>query len=271
MLRLEKLPTPQGVGAGQTATLNLPLGPTYQAFFIRMTVRNADNNVINVPASAFDDYIDDIRLMVNGDNRIEINAKDLMGLNEYYGRPTQGGVLPLYLSQPNARTAIGENATAYGTATNVASLTLEIELKDGITVDRLTVYAKQSAPKAFGSHLRIQRFSEQASLVGENEIDGIPRGAYNMMALHMTTAAISDIEVLADNRKVHESDRVLRAAEQKINGRTPQSDMTHIDFMTENLLDHTLPMALNDFRLRLDMNSPDQNFKIYAVSIQGVQ
>jgi hypothetical protein len=152
----------------------------------------------------------------------------------------------------------------------MASFTLEMDLKTGIVVNELKVYAKQSAPKAFGSHLRIQRFSDQMALQGTKEVSDLPRGAYNMMALHLTTAAIDDVEVLADNRKIFDTDRVVRRAEQTILGRSPQAGFTHIDFMTENRLSEALPMALNDFRLKLDVTTAGQTWKLYAVSIQGV-
>jgi len=108
------------------------------------------------------------------------------------------------------------------------------------------------------------------ALVGEKEISDIPRGAYNMMALHITTGAIGNVEVLANNRNVHESTTILRGGDQRIIGRVPQAGYTHLDFMTENRLGEALPMVLNDFRLKLDVTAANQTFKILAVSVQGL-
>lgn len=265
MRRIERMPTPQGIGTNQTATLNLPLGPTYHRLNIRLkTGAGAD-----VAAADWGNYIGEIRLMVNGDTRIEIDAADLVKLNQFHGQTLTNGVLPLFLSQPWARTMAGEDNTAYGTATGMASFTMEIDLKD-TAFTGLEVYAVQSEPRPFGGHLRIQRFSKQMGLQGTKEISDLPRGTYNMLGLHCTSGAIEKVEVLTNNLKVHESDKALRAAHYKVAGRAPQAGMTHIDFMAENRLAEVLPMALNDFRVKLDFTADNVNFKIYALSIQGV-
>jgi len=217
MRRFEKLPNPQGVGENQTATVDLPLGPTYNAIYISLLASNGTARTID-----------------------------------------------------QMKTLNGEDATAYGTAANMASFTLEVDLLAGLGTSRLEVFAKQSEPTAFGSHLRIQRFSDSMALVGEKEISDIPRGAYNMMALHITTGAIGNVEVLANNRNVHESTTILRGGDQRIIGRVPQAGYTHLDFMTENRLGEALPMVLNDFRLKLDVTAANQTFKILAVSVQGL-
>lgn len=265
MRRIEKMPTPQGTGVNQTATLNLPLGPTYHHLNIRCkTAAGAD-----IPVASWGTYIGEIRLMVNGDTRIEIEAADLVKLNQYYGQTLTAGVLPLFLSQPWARTMAGEDNSAYGTAKGIASFTLEIDLK-ATAVKDLAVYAVQSEPRPFAGHMRIQKFSKQMGLQGTKEISDLPRGAYNMLGLHMDTASINTIEVLTNNLKVHESDLVLRSAHSKVIGRAPQAGFTHVDFMGENRLSEVLPMALNDFRVKLDFTADNVNFKIYAVSLQGV-
>lgn len=268
MNRFEKMPTPQGIGAGQTATVNLPLGPTYERLYIRMNVDTAPAR--DVPASEWGDYIGEIRLMVNGDVRIEIEAKDLAALNAYHGLQADAGVLPMFLAQPWARTMAGEDGTAYGTASGMASFTLEMDLKPDKTINDLDVYAWQSEPRPFGPHLRIQHFAGQMSMVGVKEISDIPRGAYSMIGLHVTTDKIGRIEVLADNQKLVDSDDVTRKAHQRLAKRKPQNGMTHLDFMDQNRIAELMPMALNDFRVKLDVTEANQNFKIYAVSLQGV-
>ena len=145
---------------------------------------------------------------------------------------------------------------------------MEIDLKGGKVFNSVLVYAEQTAGKPFGPHLRIQRFSNTQGVVGEGEIADIPRGPYAMLALHLTTGAIGSVEVLADQRKVHDSDKVIRDLRHKAIGRTPQAGMTHIDFLTENRLAEALPMALQDFRLKLGFTATG-NYSIYAESLQG--
>ncbi len=264
--RIETLPTPQGVGSNQTATINLPIGPTYQTIFISFAT--VDKTPVSMSTLLSGGHVGDIRLVLNGDTRIEIGCSDLIKINDYYGLSDEDGVVALHLRQPWARTISGEESTAYGTATGVASLSLEIDLLN--FPYRLSAAAVVSDPRDFGTHLRIQRFSEDMSLVGVKEISNIPRGAYSMLGLHLTTGAVGNVEVLANNRIVHKTSKIVRGRHQNLANRYPQNDFTHIDFVTEGRMSESLPMALQDFRTKIDVTEQDQTFKIYAFSVQGL-
>lgn len=263
---VKRMPTPLGIGAGQTASVNLPLGLTYERLYIRLNIQ--DGTAVDVAAADWGNYIDEIRLMVDGDSKIQITAADLVKLNQFYGETIKDGSLPLFLSRPWMRTISGEDQTGYGTAGGVATFTLEMDLKAGINVNFLKVYAVQSAGKPFGPHLRIQRFVHTQGVTGEAEIADIPRGQYAMLGLHVNTAAITDVEIHADNRKVLDFDKAIRAAHYEVAGRVPQTGFTHVDFCAENRLAEAMPMALQDFRMKLDFTGTG-NFSIYAESVQG--
>lgn len=262
---VKKMPTPLGIGAGQTASVQLPLGLTYERLYIRM---NVDGTPRDVPAADWGSYIDEIRLLVDGDSRIQIDANDLVALNQFYGETPVDGVLPIFLSRPWARTPGGEDQTAYGTAGGMASFSLEMDLKSGITVNSLNVYAMQSPGRPFGAHLRIQRYVHNQGVTGEAEIADIPRGNYAMGALHLNTDAIGQAEVHVDNRKILDMDPEIRDAHAAVSGRTPQTGFTHVDFLAENRLGEALPMNVSDFRLKLDFTTTG-NFSIYAESVRG--
>lgn len=261
---VKKMPTPLGVGPGQTAHCQLPLGLTYERLYIRL---NVDSTPRDVPVANWGDYIDEIRLLVNGDARITITAADLVKLNAYYGYPMEDGCLPLFLARPHMRTGDGEDQTAYGTAMGISSFSLEMDLKTGKTFNKLDVYAQQRPGEPFGPHLRIQRYVHNQGVTGEAEIADIIRGRYAMSALHFTTADIGDVELHVDNRKVMDMDKVIRKAHNGISGRTEQAGMTHIDLLNENRMYLAMPMAVTDFRLKADFEATG-NFSIYAESIQ---
>lgn len=264
---LRRMPTPQGVGAGQTASVNLPLGLTYERLYIAANVNDGANDV-DVPVADWGTYFGEIRLLVDGDAKIVIDAADLASLNLFYGQTMKAGTLPLFLSRPWMRTIDGENATAYGTAGGMATFSLEMEVNSGVTVNTLEVYAVQSPGTPFGPHLRIQKFVHTQGVAGEAEISDIPRGAYAMLAMHVNTGNISDVEVHVDQRKVHESDLALRAAHYDVIGRVPQTGFTHLDFLTENRIAEALPMAVQDFRIKPTFTGTG-NFTMYAESLQG--
>jgi len=264
MRRLQKMPTPQGKGAGQTATVKLPLGPTYHTLFIRAKTAAG----VDITAANWKNEIGDVRVSVNGDTRIEADAAYLVADSLFYGQTLVNGVLPIHLSQPWARTKEGEENTAYGTSQNMASFTLEIDQINALT--NFEVFAVQSEARPFGAHLRVQKFVDQMTLTGTKEVSDLPRGAYNLLGAHINSASIDVVEVLANNLKVHESDKAIRTAEQKTIGRVAQAGFTHIDLMSGNQLGNALPMALNDFRLKLDFTAAPNSYEIYTKSIQGV-
>jgi len=264
---VKKMPTPLGIGAGQTAHCQLPLGLTYERLYIRA---NVDAIPRDVPATDWGTYIDEIRLMVNGDAKITITAADLAKLNAYYGQTDTTGSLALFLSRPWMRTPDGEDQTAYGTLSGISSFSLEMDLKTGQTFNKVEVYAMQSPGRPFGPHLRLQRYVHNQGVTGEAEIADIIRGQYALGALHVTTASIDDVELHVDNRKVMDMDKVIRTTHNTIAGRTEQAGMTHIDLLAENRLGQALPMAVSDFRLKADFTATG-NFSIYAESIQGPQ
>ena len=263
---IKRMPTPLGIGGGQTASVNLPLGLTYHRFYINC---NWNNGTVDqdVPVADWGNVIEEVRLMVNGDARITMDAADIAKLNAYYGESMVAGTLPLFLSRPWMRTAGGEDQSAYGTV-GIDTFTLEMDIKTGVTINSLNVYAVQSAATVFGPHLRIQKYVRNQGVTGEAEIDNIVRGPYALMALHVATAAVGKVEVLTDQRKVYETNKSVRNAHADVADRTPQAGMTHIDLIGENRLSEALPMNVQDFRLALEFEATG-NFAIYAESLVG--
>lgn len=262
---VKKMPTPLGVGAGQTASVQLPLGLTYERLYI---FANVDATPRDLPIAEFGDYIDEIRVMVDGDTKIQITAADLVSLNQYYGQAMTAGVLPLFLARPWMQTIEGQLQTAYGTRGGIASFALEMDIKAGVSINKLEVYAMQSPGRQFGPHLRVQRYVHTQGVTGEAEISDIMRGNYSMAALHFNTADIGDVEVMWDNRKILEMSKPIRDAHYDVIERAPQTGFTHVDFLAENILAEALPMAVSDFRVKAEFTATG-NFSIYAESIQS--
>lgn len=271
--RLEKLPTPQGIGQNQTATLTLPPGPTYHSLLIRAATAGGD-----LTSAQFKDGFGDIRLIADGNTKIEASADYLVKRAHFYNRTVQDGVLPIFLGNPWARTIGGEDLTAYGTQSGVSSLTLEIDIK-AWNFTKLQVYAVQSEPQPFGLHSVIRRFARGFSSVGVDEVADLPTGTHNLMGIDIENADLDGIEVLADGYRVHNSDARIRAQTLSNSGRFQQIGMTHIDFVRENRIAfpnaaggvdvEAFPMLLNDFRMKLDFTTAPGSYNIYETTIQG--
>ena len=283
MRRIERLPTPQGIGPGQTATLNLPLGTTYNRFDIRCNAQ-IGGAAKDLAAADWGTVIGDIRLLVDGNTKIEATADYLVKRAQFYGQTLEPGVLPIFLAQPWARTVLGEDISAYGTNGGMASFTMEIDIKDAQTVNSLRVFADQSPGRPFGKHLVIRRFAKSFAASGIDEVADIPRGAHNLLGLDITDADVADIEVFAggsdgQSNRVHVSDAPIRQQDHLIAGRVKQAGMTHIDFIPKDRIAvamgdgsiqaEALPMALSDFRVKLTFTSAPGTYAIYETTLMG--
>jgi hypothetical protein len=272
--RLIKLPTPQGVGASQTATVRIPLGPTYDHLFLELMNSVSEfspADVFPMTAARMADSIGEIRLIVDGDTKIRGSAAFFLARAQLYGQPFVAGSLPLFLASPWARTMGGEESTAYGTAGGtMATFTLEVDFKAAAIMPSMQVYSRQSAPKPFANHLRIQPYADSFGFVGPHEMSGIPAlGPHRLLALDITSGDIGDVEVLADNVQQYYSSPIVRKLMLKLAKRNPVTGYTHIDFIPENRMDESMPLALSDFRVKLNFTEAPEAFTIYATTLQN--
>ncbi|MDX8353667.1 major capsid protein P2 [Cognatiyoonia sp. IB215182] len=264
--RLNKLPTPQ-VGAGQTATCRIPLGPTYTALMLE--VKSGPTRQ-PVSANNLDNGIGEIRLIVDGDTKMRGDASFFRKRAAFYGIPWVPGCLPLLLTSPWARTRGGEDSTGYGTfGGSMANFTLEVDFEDVLNQPRLEIYARQSDPRPFGTHLRIQPYADDFGFTGQHEMVGVPAlGPHRLLALDIDNADIGEVEVLANNVRQYISTPIIREQQLRTSGRTPQDGFTHIDFIGEQRMDEAMPLKLTDFRVKADFLAAPNAFKIYATTIQ---
>lgn len=274
------LPQPGGIGPGQTATLNLPLGPTYEQLHIELTV-NVGGNDVDVSAADWADYIGDIRLIVDGNTEYEISAADQVKLNQFYNLPQEDGVLPIFLTAPWARTVGGEDIGGWGTAGGLTVMTLECEIKTGVSVSQLRVRYIEGPRKSWSGtpHTFMRRLARSFNSVGLEEVADIPKGDYSLFGLHMTTADIGHIEVEADRMVLHDTLPKSRGQTFKISDRIPQPGFTHIDLAPKRRIvtlnsagqpeAEALPMSWQDFRLKLDHIAAPGTYEIYQIGFRG--
>ncbi|MGH1445570.1 MAG: major capsid protein P2 [Cognatishimia sp.] len=267
MARLvRKLPAPQGIGAGQTATVNCPLGLTYDRIYINAEV-DISGTQTPVAHSAWGTYFGEIRLMVDGDAKFTMDAGDIASKDKFYGQALQAGVLPIFLSRPWMVTPQGQDQTAYGTAGGLSNFTIEIDIKAGVTVDKLELSAMQSPGRPWGPHLAVRKYVVNHGVVGKLEISDIRKAGYSMFALHVASGDIDDVDVIINTREFMKMTPAIRAAHHSAFKRTPQTGFTHIDFATDRI-GEALPMNVQDFRLGLDFTATG-NSAIYAEAIEG--
>ena len=261
------MPSVSSTVAGQTASLKLIKGMTYERLMIEMVVDDGGTST-PVPENAWGTYLGEVRLIVDGDTKIQIDAADLIKLNKFHGQDAEAGVLTLFLSQPWARTPGGEDQTAYGTLSGINTFMLEMDIKPGVTVESLEVYALQSPGRPFGPHLRIQKHSHTQGITGAAEISDITRGPWVLKGIHFATDAIGKAEIKLDNRTVHKSSPAIRNSLARVVKKSPQSGFTHIDLMMQNRVSDWLPMAVLDFRLLANFTATG-NFRFYTETVRA--
>ncbi|MEJ5217112.1 major capsid protein P2 [Cognatishimia sp. D5M38] len=262
---VRKLPTPQGIGAGQTATVNCPLGLTYERIYIYLNVDVA-SVATAVAHGDWGTYLGEIRLMVDGDAKFTMDAADIASMNKFYGQTLKAGVLPIFLARPWMTTPQGQDQTSYGTAAGLSNFTIEIDVKAGVTVNTLELSAQQSPGTPWGPHLAVRKYVVNHGVVGKLEISDIRKAAYSLFALHVASGDIDDVEVIVNTREFLKMSPAIRAAHHEVYERVPQTGFTHIDFAMDRI-GEALPMMVQDFRLGLDFTATG-NSAVYAEAIE---
>ena len=125
MRRHEPARSFNAVGAGQTATLNLPPDGIYHKLMLHYAEGGTAADAATVTAA-----IDEARLIVNGKVQRRFTGEDLLAINAYHGKAYTDGYLPIFFSEPWRRTVQGEDALAWGMG-DVETFQLEVDIAAG--------------------------------------------------------------------------------------------------------------------------------------------
>jgi hypothetical protein len=250
-----KLPSFSNVSTGNTATLELPIGRTYDKFHVNYT---------GVTLA----QMKGIRVEVNGKSILEFkDGQALQDYNKYFGRNAVAGVLDFHFKRDEMKTLSEARAFGLGTSSTpypdgkgglitppaIANVTLRIEIDAAATAPKLEAFAIQSNPAPIGFITKVKNFPVALN-AGVTEIDKIPRpNTARIAAIHIVTAAnVERIEVELDSIKIYELPKILGEKVQVDHGRQPQSGRHTVDFILEGDMLQALPMAgTQDFRIRV--------------------
>ncbi|NKF52787.1 hypothetical protein G3R49_19710 [Shewanella sp. WXL01] len=249
-----ELPSFSNVSAGNTATLELPIGRTYDKLHV---------NYSGVTLA----QMKNIRLEVNGKAIIEFpDGQALQDYNKYYGRNAVAGVLDFHFKRDEMKTLEDARVFALGTSNapfvdqrtkqtvvpeQIANVTLRIEIDAAATAPKLEAFAIQSNPAPFGMCTKVKT-TYVALNAGVTEVDRLVRTA-RIMAVHVRSAAtITRVEVELDSMKIYELPITLAEKIQVDHGRQPQDGLVSQDFILEGDILQALSMqGTQDFRIRI--------------------
>jgi hypothetical protein len=254
MRAIVPLPSFSGVGAGQTAVVNVPFGNiTYHKLQLEFGCTNASyGNQANTES-----YVTGIRLKINGKTQRTMSAKQLNSINAYFGRSFQArgvgaallGYLEIFLSEPWRRTPQAEDALAWGT-NNIASFTIEVDLAAGVTGPTLNgraVVEYVSRPIGIISKWYAGQQPVTATGLVVNNTLNKNAGAFQQIHCFLTaTTDVTSVDVKTDqidryNGTLYEIQEMLSSE-----GYVPQTNMMHIHFDCTGRLTDALPMNYLD-------------------------
>lgn len=249
-LLTRKMPSWEGVAAGQTATIRLPVGLRFHKLITEYSgLTLAD--------------MDEIRVIANGKTIMRYNGGDVLdSINQFDGRAAANGVLTIDFERYGLRTRAGSELTVIDTtreaADQISTLTVEMDINSAATAPVLR------APKAIQSgaaggesrllkHVRIFGYDPAGS--GEYEISDLPKmGAINRVIFHSPDAAINAIKLQRDNYDVFDRTTDENEVLQADGVRVPQTGFYVVDFTEEgNSQDFLTVAGARDVRFRLDM------------------
>lgn len=255
MKKIVKLPSVSRVSPGNTATLELPIGPTYERVIFDITA-----------AAGLDATdINRITMLIDGKpKQTWKNLQRLIDINAYWNRDADTVVatniqFAVHLNRAELTDNIMRSAPGIGTA-DVQTLHFEIEIAAAAPADIAMKAHAQVDPtrQPLGTFFEIREFPFNSAVSGQVEQDKLPRGAM-YGAIHLFKADISAVEVVANDVKIVDAtksalERIQKGANRI---RVPQTaKATHIDFITDGSLFDCLPTAnLQDFRVKMTLDT----------------
>ena len=261
-----KLPNPEGVVAGGTATFRIPVGKQFHSLFLKYAYNVTTQNVADFT---------EIRIFLNGTvfQRFTGTQRDV--LNQFDGRGASTGILEIPFDRKGMKTLAGDEETSINTGVEdkngikISSMYMEIDLDAGMTITAtdLELYALISDAVAGGPGTIPFIRREQRNPAGANSdfqisdlvnpgVNAPDKVALQRVTFIPSTGSISNLKIDRNQYTIFDRTDALNRAMQTNGIRTPQSGYYTID-MTErgesggviNLLGTT------DYRYRLNVSA----------------
>jgi len=228
MMTTRRMPGFEGVAAGNTATLRLPIGNSYHQLLLTYSgVTLAQMN--------------EIRVVANGEPVMRFTSgTQLDDINQFEGRAAAAGVIVIDFDRYNLRTRRAEEITKIGTGdpndpTPITTLALEIDIDGAAAAPVLSCKAIQSGPEPVGLIKQVRQFNYTVSATGDFEISDLPKGDLMNKVIfgNHGTIASTKLKLERDNFVVFERSTAENELIQTDGVREPQASLAVID-PTEN-------------------------------------
>ena len=248
-----RMPSFEGVAAGATATLRLPIGRTYE----RLKVAYAGVTLAEMK---------EIRLVGNGKTLQRwVGAGLLDSVNQFDGMAAASGILTLNLVRHNLMTRVAIEETAIGTGVapskdfpvTLTTLQLEIDIDAGASAPVLSCTAVQSAPRALALIKKVRTYNYSPAASGEFEISDLPKGDL-INRVVFKSAKIDGLRIERDNRVIFDRTKAENEQSQTDGKRTPQAGFLIYDPTEEGYgAEPMVTAGVQDLRFVLKMTGAD--------------
>lgn len=276
-----RLPTFRGLTAGQPFSAIWPVGWTYHSFHLRFTIAGAAATAAQIRAQ-----VSKIRLIVDGDAKIDASATELQYLHQFWNRARDGadnivdGTLRIDVARPSDQEIDAQDGPAWGLDANeIDNFTAEITLAGGATIDAIDSFARVTAATPLGRHYCLRRLTENQAALGDKVVqDWNMRADYGVYAIHVNKAWKPDGgNIVSVGLQVDQTDEIspytpagVIQSLYRAHGLTQQSGFAHIPFAQRGRPMEALPMIAQDMRLTLTTDGALGNFDLLLEQLEGV-
>ena len=253
-MRIEqRMPPFEGVAAGNTALIKLPIGRRFHSIFL-------------IYSGVTLAQMTEIRVMANGKVFQRFTATERDNMNQFIGQAAAAGILQIPFDRVGLKNREQEELTSVNTGVADAqgnainSFTIEIDIDGAAAAPALEMNATQSESLEGGPGvmLNIRKDSRSIAGVGELEISDFIKGTAISQALNRvffipSANAINKVTVERDLYNVWERSTALNELIQTDGGRVPQAGYWTIDTSELGYGANNIGLAgVQDFRYRID-------------------
>ena len=226
------------VGAGQTATLDLPRGRRY--FKLLLKYKDGTPNQAAIEAD-----IPQIRLKINGKTQRAFSAAQLNAINALNGIAFQAGYMVIYLAEPWRRKLEGEEALAWGTA-DISNFQIEVDIAANANAPAIAAWAvvdNASAPIGAIVKWKVSTFTAAGAQV--LNINSIPK-TDAISRMHIFSALPTNVQVLVESLEILNENAAVMTQNLKDRGMTVQANTFPVVFDNDQQLSSALPFVKAD-------------------------
>ncbi len=267
------MPTFNGVGAGQTATVNLPIGNTYYSLLLELGGTTFEAS-----------HIDEMRVKGNGRTIQTVAGADLNVINQFDRRAASVDHLVLDFERYGLITRGGREVTAIGTGalknTNrespnynpvpLTTLQIEADIAGTAVAPTLSAKAHQGPPLPLGVIRHRRKFTYSPAGAGDFEISDLPKGLLiDKVFFKSASDRINGVKLDRDGFRLFDRTDAQNDVIQSDGVRTPQASWFVYDPTEEGHAAESLVTAgVQDLRFILDMAGAD-TLTVYVDYIGG--